>query len=94
MRAPEMPRDWWRRRLPEGMPRPRLELYESTLEERHAATRELVNAEAVVDQCAQAYAVTGREEILGLLVAAMRQHRAASEEYLRAFALTHADPPP
>lgn len=94
MTPPEMPRDWYRRRLPDGTPRPRLELYAAPLEERHAATRELLDAEAVLDACATAWAATGREEVLGLLVVAMRQHRSACEEYLRAFELTHAEPPP
>ena len=86
MTRPAMPAKWWRRMLPDDAPRPKVELYAAPLELRYSATRELLDAQATVESCAEAYAVTGSEEVLALLVAAMRQHRRATLDYLTAFA--------
>lgn len=85
MKRPPMPRDWYRRMLPEGTPRPAMELYETPLELRYSATRELLDTQATVEACAEAWAVSGSEEVLGMLIAAMRQHRRAMVSYVEAF---------
>jgi len=67
-----------------------LHLYPAPVAERMAATAELEWTERAVLRLVELYAQTGREELLALLVDALRQHHHAVVAYRAAF----ASPPP
>jgi len=63
-----------------------LHLYPAPVAERVAATAELESTERAVLCLVDVYAQTGREELLRLLVDALRQHHHAVVAYRQAFA--------
>jgi len=65
-------------------------LWESSPDERREATRELAQAQALVEDLASTYAGSGSELVLDVLVAALRQHAVALGRYRDAFAPARA----
>lgn len=66
------------------------DLWESSPDERREATRELARAQALVEDLAATYAGSASELVLGVLVAALRQHATALGRYRDAFAPARA----
>lgn len=65
-------------------------LWESSPDERRAATRELAQAQALVEDLAATYAGSRSELVLGALIGGLRQHAAALARYREAFAPARA----
>ena len=66
------------------------DLFEAAPEERREATRELAQAQALVEDLAATYAGSGSELVLGVLIGGLRQHAAALARYREAFAPARA----
>ena len=66
------------------------DLWESSPDERREATRELAQAQALVEDLAATYAGSGSELVLGVLIGGLRQHAVALVRYRQAFAPARA----